>query len=1432
MNTKNNTMKLLSIANRTSRFFRILFILFAVFNLVVIAKSQTTKSNILPRFFPSKKQPKAFGSFKFWENKGQWDENVLFRSELNRGTVYLEKDHLTYFFLDQKQFADRFGHINRGSKRGAGQSAGMEQPISGHAYRINFKKANENTIVEGFEKKRSYSNFFLGNDRTKWKGHVSEFGGVKYENIYPHIDYMLYGYGDGLKYDFVVRPSGRASDIVMDYEGVDELFLKDGKLVITTSVNQIEELAPYAYQIVEGEKVEVKCNFRLEHHTLTFEFPEGYKENKELIIDPVLVFSSFSGATGAANWGFTATNDLNSNFILGGTFVWSSSGYFPTTPGAYDTVQDLARDMVIEKFDSTGQNLVYATFLGSSSNDIPHSLIVDNLNNLIVMGTTGHQGIGGGYVNNFPVTNTSSFGGGAFYTTPNVIGMGGADIIVCKLDPTGSSLLASTYVGGSDLSGGTGVDGIVTQTVLQFNYGDWVRGDIAIDGANNVYIASCSRSFDFPTTPGAYQSVIGNGTDAVVFKLNPTFTTLMASTFLGGVAADAAYSIELDPLDNVVICGGTRSADFPTTTGAHIENMIYPGPFPPAINFTAVDGFVSVLSNDLSTLISSTRVGTDNYDQAYFLDIDPIGDIYVYGQTKGNPAVSAGVYSEPNGKQFVQKLSNDLTTSLFTTVFGSGDTIPDISPTAFMVSDCNDIYLCGWGGNENYQGNTFGLTATSTAYKDTTDGNDFYLMVLHQDAEALKYATFFGSTNPVNPDHVDGGTSRFQKNGTVYQAVCAACDAPEFMTTPGAAFETVLSAGCSMAAVKFAFPDVISSFVPDTNEACIGTSIGFTNYSENAQSYIWDFDDGSLVDTNTNPTHTFMAGGTYIVTLYAIDSTSCNVADSFSVSIEIIDLPNAGNDALLSMCPGGSSISLFDSLGGAPDTVGTWLPLLPAGFLGSFDPNTDTAGVYEYIALGGVCPNDTAGITITFIPMPDPGNNGSASLCENSPDTNLFLFLGGSPDPGGTWSPVLSGGAGLFNPALDTAGTYVYTHSGAGGCPPISANVVVTIAQAPDPGGNGTASLCSNGSTIVLSDSLVGNPDLSGAWSPVISGTSFDPAIHGAGTYIYTVTGSGTCADSSATVIVSINAAPSVSLGSPSSFCEGDSLLLDAGNPGSLFVWTPGGETTQTINASLAGDYSVGVADTNGCQTSDTISITETPLPSHGGIAGGNICVGQTAILVSSGSGSLLWGTSETNDTIVVGPIADTWYYSTYSNTCGSSTDSILITVNPSPVIVAGNDTVVGPFQDVPLWAIGGVSYVWSPPMGLSCSACPSPTANLTVDMVYYVTGTDANGCVSVDTVFVKIDGNMELFVANVFSPNGDGLNDELFVRGGPFVELSYTIYNRWGEKIFDTDDQTKGWDGTHRGKPVDPGVFIYKIIYTDWKEVSGEKAGNVTLIK
>ena len=156
-----------------------------------------------------------------------------------------------------------------------------------------------------------------------------------------------------------------------------------------------------------------------------------------------------------------------------------------------------------------------------------------------------------------------------------------------------------------------------------------------------------------------------------------------------------------------------------------------------------------------------------------------------------------------------------------------------------MVSDCEDIYLSGWGGDDAHyipynRKSTIGLTTTSGAFRTTSDGNDFYLMVLQKDAAALKYATFFGSTMVGgNPDHVDGGTSRFQKNGTIYQAVCAACDvANDFMTTPAAAFPTRSASdngNCSMAAVKFSFPLVSSSFIPDTLQGCPGTATVFTS---------------------------------------------------------------------------------------------------------------------------------------------------------------------------------------------------------------------------------------------------------------------------------------------------------------------------------------------------------------------------------------------------------------------------------------------------------------------------------------------------------------------------------------------------------------------------------------------------------------------------
>ena len=164
------------------------------------------------------------------------------------------------------------------------------------------------------------------------------------------------------------------------------------------------------------------------------------------------------------------------------------------------------------------------------------------------------------------------------------------------------------------------------------------------------------------------------------------------------------------------------SADFPVSSGAY--DMEFGGD---------VDGYLAAISNDGSTLLASTFLGTNEYDQSYFLDLDPDGNVYAFGQTRGVYPVTDTVYSNPLSGQFLHKLSPDLSTSLLSTVVGSGSGIPDISPTAFLVNECGNIFLSGWGGDINGMvpkyngGNTFNLPITAEAYQRNTDGSDFYL---------------------------------------------------------------------------------------------------------------------------------------------------------------------------------------------------------------------------------------------------------------------------------------------------------------------------------------------------------------------------------------------------------------------------------------------------------------------------------------------------------------------------------------------------------------------------------------------------------------------------------------------------------------------------------------------------------------------------------
>jgi gliding motility-associated-like protein len=325
---------------------------------------------------------------------------------------------------------------------------------------------------------------------------------------------------------------------------------------------------------------------------------------------------------------------------------------------------------------------------------------------------------------------------------------------------------------------------------------------------------------------------------------------------------------------------------------------------------------VAHISLDGTSMINATYLGTGSYDQAYFVQLDSLENVYILGQTRGAYPVTAGAYNNPNSGQFIHKLSRDLSTSLMSTVIGTGGFNPNISLTAFLVNDCGNIFLSGWGGedNQNYVGGTtIGMPLTSDAFQSLTDGSDFYIMVLGQEASSLLYATFFGGYGLA--EHVDGGTSRFDKKGIIYQAVCAGCGGSNnFPTTPGAWSNTnnssfyvngVLYSNCNNGAFKFDLVNLKADFSVVKSPNCLNTVVTVTNHSIGGKTFSWDFGDTTTAVGNGPIQHTYNRPGTYTITLIATDFTTCIGKDTMSIDVVVPNPPVVHfNTSDTSICKG------------------------------------------------------------------------------------------------------------------------------------------------------------------------------------------------------------------------------------------------------------------------------------------------------------------------------------------------------------------------------------------------------------------------------------------------------------------------------------------------------------------------------------------------
>ncbi|MBK9764763.1 MAG: hypothetical protein IPO87_15790 [Flavobacteriales bacterium] len=380
-------------------------------------------------------------SVPFLQNRGQWPEPVKFRAEMADATVWIEPAALLIDRFDRNALQQlSHAHVN-GMPDGP-----LSQLIRHHAIRLRFMATNSDPEIEPVGVRPGAFNFLIGNDPSKWASNVHAFSAIDQKNIYPGVDLRIRTDASGLKYDLFLAPDVDPTIIKFLYDGADGITFTNDRLTLATSLGDVIETIPLAYQERDGVRMPVPCHYRKGSGHFGFELG-AYDRALPLVIDPTVIFSTYSGSV-ADNFGYTATFDRD-GFLYSGSTAFGQG--YPTTTGAFqvthaggDGLFD-GTDIALTKYDTTGTFLIWSTYIGGSSDELPHSIIVNGSDELFLYGTTSSP--------NFPVTTGSfdtSFNGGPPVNLTNGLGVNfpnGVDMIVARLSADGSTLLAGTFLG-------------------------------------------------------------------------------------------------------------------------------------------------------------------------------------------------------------------------------------------------------------------------------------------------------------------------------------------------------------------------------------------------------------------------------------------------------------------------------------------------------------------------------------------------------------------------------------------------------------------------------------------------------------------------------------------------------------------------------------------------------------------------------------------------------------------------------------------------------------------------------------------------------------------------------------------------------------------------------------------------------------------------
>ncbi len=577
--------------------------------------------------------------------------------------------------------------------------------VSSGTIRMSLEGANGAAWMTGLDRRPGESNYFLGADPSQWRAHVSHYGRVRAERVYPGIDLVYYGSQSAIEFDFLVAPGADPSQIRLRFDGATPRVAENGELVLHNPSSPVRLKKLVVYQPFGKTRRTVPGRFRVDPSGRVRFALGAYDKSLPLVIDPVLSYSTLLAASSANGLGIAVD-------ASGNTYITGETGNVFRTSNALQPTLGNGRAAFVAKFNSTGTELLYATFLsgtttesGAAPGSAGYRITVDRSGNAYLVGTTN--------ATNFPVTAG----------TVQPINRGGVDLFVSKLNATGSALIYSSYLGGAQNEDASiGLPGI------------------AIDAAGNTYVSGATASRNFPVTAGAFQTTYGGGNfDAFLAKIDPIGSTLVYSTYLGSATTDAATALAVDASGNAYLAGIADSAAFPKT----------PAAYQPAFKGGGGDLFLAKVNPNGTTLLYSTLLGGRGEEAAFGLAVDPAGNAFLGGFTNSADfPVTAQAFQKTAqaDSSFVVKVNSAGTDLVYSTFLGGsrGD-----YANRLAVDAQGNAIIAGFTESPDFP-------VTPDAFQSglglrrrgagTTAAAAAFLAKLNPAGTALLYSTYFGGS--------------------------------------------------------------------------------------------------------------------------------------------------------------------------------------------------------------------------------------------------------------------------------------------------------------------------------------------------------------------------------------------------------------------------------------------------------------------------------------------------------------------------------------------------------------------------------------------------------------------------------------------------------------------------------------------------------------